>query len=137
MTTQTIKRQIDRIKSEIDVIKPKPPASIKVLCEPNPTIGSDSLLEFLREVQEAKNTHDQVFVSCFKLSDERIGKTVDGVRYYESDVSAACGRLALLPSSQANKNALDDVLKTLSGRVLGIKPERGIPLEKSQMPISA
>lgn len=118
MTSQTLRRQIDRAKTELDVIKPKPPATIKVLCEPDPRVGGDSLLDFLLAVREAKKTHDLVFVACFKWDDERVSQTIDGVRYFESDFAAKGRMLAMLPSREGNKHALADVFKGLSGNII-------------------
>lgn len=119
MTTQTLKRQVDRLKVELDALKPKPPANIKVLCEPDPAMGEAVRLAFVQSIIEAKKTHDQVLVGCFKWNDDRKGQTIDGVRYFESHVFAQLCGLSLRPSANGNENALDDVLKSARGSVFG------------------
>ncbi len=133
MTSQTLRRQIDRAKSELDVIKPKPPTTIKVLCEPDPALGGDSLLDFLLEVREAKKTHDMVFVACFKWDDERVSQAVNGVQYFSSDFSAQCTRLTFVASVDGNKSAMVDIFKNLHGNVFTPGPLGGLPLGNSQM----
>lgn len=132
MATQSLKRQFERIQTTLDVLTPKDPASVKILLEPDPAAGGDSLLGYLLAVRESKNSHDQVFVACFRWDDQRVGQTIDGVRYFASDFAALGARVALLPSTEDNKNALEDVLKRLKGNIFWPGPAGGLPIGRSQ-----
>jgi hypothetical protein len=113
MTTQSLRRQIDRIEQAIEVMTPKT-LTIKILREPDPSAGGDSLLDFLLE---AKRTNDLVFVVCFKPSDARAGQTIQGTRYFESDFAAMGASLMHQPSTQGNKNALEDLRDGVLGNI--------------------
>jgi hypothetical protein len=127
MANQTLQRQIYRIQTELDVIKPKPPVTIKILMEPDPAIGGDNLLDFLLEVREAKKTHDHVLVTCHRWSDARVGQTLDGVRYFESDFAALCHKTSLIFTGDIRQFAMASC-----GNIVEPGPFGFIPLGKSQ-----
>lgn len=126
MTSQTMLRQIDRLKSDLEAIRPKPPATIKILLQPGPKSGEECLLGFLKEVREAKGSHDHVFVACFNSLDERKGQVIDGVHYFESDF-AAIGAKAFW-----DKKGILEFVQSLSGNIVSPKPIWGTPIEDSE-----
>ena len=106
MATQLLKRQIERIQTTLDVLTPKPPASVKILLEPDPAAGGDSLLDFLLEVREVKQTYGHVLVACHRWNDARVGQTIDRVRYFESEFAALCHKASLIFTGDIQQFAL-------------------------------
>lgn len=125
MTTQTMRRQIDKLKTELDVIKPKPPSTIKILMQPDPAAGGDSLLNFMQAVRNHKVTHDHVFVVCFNPLDDRKGQVIEGVHYFETDF-AALGAKAFW-----NRKITRELALSFCGNVINPKPIWGSPIEGS------
>ncbi len=128
MANQTLKRQIERIQTTLDVLKPKDPASIKILLEPDPAIG-DNLLDHLLAVREAKKTHDHVLVACYRWNDARAGQTLDGVQYFANDFAALCHKAKLMHTGDLREFAL-----SCCGNVFGPGPLGGLPAGTSQVP---
>jgi hypothetical protein len=85
---------------------PKPPATIKVLIEPDPSVGGDSLLDFLLAVMEAKKTHQYVLVACHRWNDARVGQTIDNVTYCRDDFDALCHKASLTFTGDIRQFAL-------------------------------
>ena len=127
MANQSLKRQIERIQTTLDVMKPKDPASIKILLEPNLAAGGDSQLDFLLEVREAKQTNQYVLVVCFRSNDVRVGQTIDRVRYFDSDFAALCHKASLIFTGDIRQFAL-----SCCGNVYVPGPAGGVPLGASQ-----
>lgn len=127
MATQSLKRQIERIQTTLDVLTPKDPASIEILLEPDPAAGGDSLLDFLLEVRQAKQTHDHVLVACHRWNDARVGQTIEGVRYFESDFAALCHKASLIFTGDIRQFAL-----SCCGNVFVPGPAGGVSLGASQ-----
>lgn len=126
---QTLKRQIERIQTTLDVLKPKDPATVIILLEPDLTAGGDSQLDFFLELREAKKTNQHVLVVCHRWSDARVGQTIDGVRYFESDFAALCHKASLLFNGNIREFSL-----SCCGNVFAPGPTGGFPLGASQGP---
>jgi hypothetical protein len=127
MTTKTMRRQIDKLKTELEVIKPKPPATIKILAQPDPAAGGDAMLDFLIEVRDTKRTHDHVFVVCFNPLDERRGQTIEGVRYFENDFHALGAKVFF------NRKITPELALSFCGSVTDPGPKGCIPLGASKV----
>lgn len=122
MTTQTLRRQVDRLKADLDALKPKPEPKITVLMEPGHDAEPAVIADYLEKLAQAQHNQDNIMVlrlvpltkeSCPARDD------VPGVRYVNSEWEARLAILAGQRSERGNVNRLDDVLKGLSGNVLG------------------
>lgn len=119
MTTQTLKRQIDRLKVELDALKPKPESKVTVLIEPGPDEDTETIAAYLDKLALAKRGNDRLIVVQFMDGARLERGTVDGVTYVRNEWEAQMAALADQRSERGNVNRLDDVLKGLSGNVMG------------------
>lgn len=122
MTTQTMRRQVDRLKVELDALKPKPEPKVTVLLEPSPDAEPAAIADYLEKLARAQHNRDNIMVVRLVplTRDSRPeGEDVPGVRYVNSGWEARLAILAGQHSEGGNANRLDDVLKGLSGNVLG------------------
>lgn len=122
MTTQTMRRQVDRLKIELDAIKPKPERKVTVLLEPGPDAEPAAIADYLEKLARAQHNQDNIMVvrlvPLTRYSDPGRDE-VPGVRYVNSEWEARLAILAGQHSERGNANRLDDVLKGLSGNVMG------------------
>lgn len=119
MTTQTLKRQIDRLKVELDALKPKPESKVTVLIEPGPDEDTETIAAYLDKLALAKRGNDRLIVVQFMDGARLERENVDGVTYVRHEWEAQLLLLAGQHSERGNVNRLDDVLKGLSGNVMG------------------
>lgn len=122
MTSLTLKRQIDRAKAELDGMKPKPPATIKMLTDPGPGADAATRASFGAALEEAKRTHDKVFVVTGQ--EERLDQDAK-VQCFENDFTAMLALVASQPSKQGKKSLLDDVMADVlkSGKTWGVNSD--------------
>jgi hypothetical protein len=120
MTTQTLKRQIDRLKIELDAIKPKPESKVTVLIEPAPDSDAETIAAYLDKLAQAKHSLDRVIVVQYVDGARLERENVNGVTYVRHEWEAQMLLLNGQPSERDNVNRLDDVLKNLSGNVMGV-----------------
>ena len=122
MTTQTLKRQVERLKIELDAIKPKPERKVTVLLEPSQDAEPAAIADYLAKLEQAQRNQDAIMVVRLVplTRDSEPGRDeVPGVRYVNSEWEARLAILAGQHSERGNANRLDDVLKGLSGKVMG------------------
>lgn len=117
MTTQTMRNQVERIKTTLDDLKPKPAPTVKVLTKPSPDAGAEELVAFATELAEAQAAFDKVYVVTGRPELNRDPEAQ--VQYVDSELTASFAMLAGQPSTLGYKNALDDLVRSLSGNVLG------------------
>jgi len=117
MANQTFKRQIDRIKADLDVFNPKP---VTVLTEPGPDAEPADVAHYREQLAQARHSKNGLVVIGYPRPGHSVREQVRGVRFVESEFEAVMVRLAGQPSEHGGKNGLDDFLKSLSGNVLGV-----------------
>ncbi len=117
MASQTFKRQIDRIKADLDVFNPKP---VTVLTEPGPDAEPAAVAHYREQLAQARHNKNGLVVIAFPRTGHAVREQVRGVQFVESEFEAVMVRLAGQPSEHGGKNGLDDFLKSLSGNVLGV-----------------
>lgn len=115
----TMRRQLERLKSELETMKPAKPVSVKVLMEPAPQASQQDWADHHKDVAEARATNERVIVVRFVSLGGSDRDEVPGVKYCETEAEAMIQAAALQPSEQGNATRLDDVLQGLSGRVIG------------------
>lgn len=119
MTTQTIKRQIDRFKVELDALKPKPESKLTVLIEPAPDADAETIATYLDQLAQARHNQDRTIVVKFMDGARLERENVAGVTYVRNEWEAQMAVLAGQHSERGNAHRLDDLLKGLSGNVMG------------------
>jgi hypothetical protein len=92
---------------------------VTVLVEPAPTADTETIAAYLEQLARARRDEDQVIVVQFTGREPRKRGDVDGVEYVRNEWEAPMAVLAGQRSELGNVNRLDDVLKGLSGNVLG------------------
>jgi hypothetical protein len=118
MASQTFKRQIDRIKADLDVFNPKP---VTVLTEPGPDAEPAAVAHYREQLALARHSKNGgLVVIAFPRPSHAAREQVRGVQFVDSEFEATLLRLAGQPSEHGGKNGLDDFLKSLSGNVLGV-----------------
>lgn len=117
MTTQTMRNQVARIKTTLDGLKSKPAPKVKVLTKPSPDAGADAQVAFDKDLAAAQRYHDRVFIVTGQPERDRDREAK--VQYFQNRWQASMAVLAGQPSEHGNKSALDDLLKSLPGTVLG------------------
>lgn len=118
MANQTFKRQIERISRELDSFKPTPPAI--VLTEPRPDADPATVAAYVEQLAQARNSKNGAIVIGCRLPGQPMREQVAGVRYVDSEWEAAALTLAGQPSEFGNKNAFEDLLKSLPGTTRGV-----------------
>lgn len=120
--TTTMRRQLERLQLELDAIKPKPPRTIRLVAKPGPD-ATYAQREAYAEALTWSKKQDGNGVSLIVLTPlEPIRREVVGsVMFIGNEVEAHLTALALQPSEIGNATRLDDVLKGLSGNVIGAK----------------
>lgn len=62
--TQQIRKEIARLKNELDAVKPKPLKTVVLLGRPTPEMGRQAMNDFEKELAEAKANSFDVIVLC-------------------------------------------------------------------------
>lgn len=119
MTTQTLKRQVDRLKVTLDALKPKPEPKVIVLIEPGPDADAETIAAYLGKLAQPRRDQDRIIVVKFMSSERLQWEEADGVTYVRHEWEAQMSALAGQRSERGNVNRLDHLLKGLSGKVLG------------------
>lgn len=113
----SLHRRMKRI--EVDLL-PKPEPAVTVLLEPPPDADAKTIAAYLDKLALAKRSTDKVVVVKF-MDDERVEKErIHGVTYVRNEWEAQMVILAGARSERGNTDRLADVLKGLSGNVLGV-----------------
>lgn len=130
MANRTLKRQIDRAKTELAAFKPEPTAT--VLIEPLRDADPSTTAAFLDQLANARTLGGRIIVVRAVKADHLEREEINGVRYVRSEWEAQFTVLAGQPSEQGNKNRLADLLQGLGGNVLGVtaNPARGKAFQK-------
>lgn len=110
-----IGRRITKLEDELS---PKKLPKIRLLWEPVPGADADKWAAHNADLEDARRMGEQAIVirGCYKpVRENRPGR-----RYVNSQWEADIAILASQPSEHGNKNALQDMLKSLPGTVLGV-----------------
>ena len=89
-----------------------------MLREPASDAPAEQWAEYRRQVGEAKARGD-FLILLVPMKPTESPRTENGVTYCGTEVDALGLKASMLPSKLGNKSALDDVMKSLSGRVFG------------------
>ncbi len=111
----TLERRLARLEN---VLLPKPRLSVCILREPAGDAPAEKWAEYRRQVDEAKARGD-FLILLVPMKPTESTRTEKGVTYCGTDLEALALKASMLPSKLGNKSALDDVMKSLSGRVFG------------------
>lgn len=114
MTTQTMRRQVDRLKIEVDAIKPKPVTGNTVLMEPQRDASPEVVAEYLEKLAQARQNGNNIIVVRLTSPGRPEREDIAGVRYVEKEWQA---QLAIL-TNKYKSNA--EFIKSISGNVLGV-----------------
>ena len=109
-----IKRRLSKIEAAIE---PPKPAKVEILVEPLAS-DTDRIWKLHREkLARAVISADRVIIVSASAKDRHpeSGK----VSYVETEVEALMLEISLQPSERGNQNRLVDLLKGLSGNVMG------------------
>jgi hypothetical protein len=109
----TLRRRLAKIEA---IINPNRAPLPTVLHEPAEDATDEEWATFEQDLAAAKAGGLEVLVV---VGGPTIGRERDGVRYV-SDVEAALTVLSRQPSERGKGSALDDVLRSLGGKVLGV-----------------
>lgn len=111
-----LERRISRLEDEV---LPKPKPTVTVLTEPGPDDDAETIAAYLNKLAQAKHSLGRVIVVQFMDGARLERENVDGVTYVRHEWEAQMLLLNGQPSERGNANRLDDVLKGLSGNVMG------------------
>jgi hypothetical protein len=107
-----------RLKKLEDVLLPKPRPSVCMLTEPASDAPVEAWAEYRRQVDEAKARGDFVIVVA-PMKPRESPRTGKGVTYCVSKFKAQLAAASMLPSRRGNESLLGDMVKCLSGNVIG------------------
>lgn len=110
-----LERRLVRLEN---VLLPKPQISVCMLREPPGDAPAEEWAEYRREVDEAKARGDFLILLVQAKPTEN-PRTEKGVAYCSTELDALALKASMMPSKLGNKSALDDAMKSLSGRVFG------------------
>jgi hypothetical protein len=110
-----LKRRLARLE---DVLLPKPRPSVCMLSEPASNAPAETWAEYRRQVYEAKARGDFLILLVPMKPTDR-PRTERGVTYCGSEFEAQLAAALMLPSRRGNESLLGDVMKSLSGNVIG------------------
>ncbi|MBN8438004.1 MAG: hypothetical protein J0L95_08175 [Candidatus Accumulibacter sp.] len=111
--TTPIERRLAKLE---EALQPQPVRPFCLLAEPLTDASSEAWGEHRQQIEEAKARGDFVAV----VSSVRPGGkpyAEKGVTYYPNDFEARLVEASMLPSKRGNKSLLDDIFKTLGGKV--------------------
>jgi hypothetical protein len=111
--TTPIERRLAKLE---EALQPQPVRSFCLLAEPLTDATPETWEEHWKQIEEAKASGDFVAV----VSSVRPGgkpHAEKGVTYYPNDFEAQLVEASMLPSKRGNKSLLDDIFKTLGGKV--------------------
>ncbi len=111
-----LERRISRLEGEV---LPKPELIVTVLIEPSPDADVKTIAAYLDKLAQAKGGHGRVIVVKFMDGARLERENLDGVTYVRHEWEAKLLLLAGQRSEYGNVSRLGDVLKGLSGNVLG------------------
>lgn len=109
----TLKRRLSKIEAAINPNRAPLPT---VLDEPGENATDEERATFAQQLTAAKAARLEILVV---VEGPATGRDVDGVRYV-SDFQAALTVLSRQPSERGKGSALDDVMRSLGGKVLGV-----------------
>jgi len=112
-----LERRISRLEGEV---LPKPELTVTVLIEPSPDADVKTIAAYLDKLAQSKGSHGRVIVVQFFDSARLERENLDGVTYVRHEWEAQLLLLAGQRSERGNVDRLGDVLKGLSGNVLGV-----------------
>lgn len=113
----TLKRRLAKLEA---LINPQREPLPTVLQEPGEGATDEERAQFEQELSAARAAGGAVLVVVKKSATGRDG---EGIRYVTA-AHAAIIMLSLQPSTKGKASALDDLLSSLSGNVLGVSPSR-------------
>lgn len=118
--TTPMRRKLERLQSDLETIKPKPPRQIRLVAMPRPDADAAEHEAYAQALAWAKE-QDGDGVSLIVLTPLTPARreVIDGVEFVGDEVEAKLKVLSLQASAQGMKSRLDDVLQGLSGNVLG------------------
>ena len=119
MIRAVLQRRLTRLEN---VLLPKPQRRVSMFCEPADDAPGEDWAAYEAQVDEAKARGDFVILLVPMKQTDR-PRSKKGVTYCGSQFEAQLAAASMHPSKLGNKSALDDVLKSLPGNVIG--PVRG------------
>lgn len=120
MTTSVLRRQVQKLREDLDTIKPQQPRKVHLLAQPAPDAAPSVRRDHEKKLADAKAAGEQVIV-LVPLKPNKKREVVDGVVYVGNEAEAMIEAVAVQPSQQGKANLLADVLDGLSGNVIGPK----------------
>ena len=112
--TTPIERRLAKLE---EALQPQPVRPFCLLAEPLTDARSEAWGEHRQQIEEAKARGDFVAVVSSAVRQGDRPHSVNGVTYYASDLEARLVEASMLPSKRGNKSLLDDIFKTLGGKV--------------------
>lgn len=112
-----IERRITKLEDEL---LPKPETKWTVLMEPRRDSKPEDVADYLKKLAQARRNDDNIMVVRLHGMGCPEREKLTDVRYVETEWQAQAAILASQPSEHGNKNALEDMVRSLSGNVLGV-----------------
>lgn len=109
-----IEKRITKIEDELS---PKKLPKLRILYEPTPDADADKWATHNADLEEARCMGEPAIVICGCRKPNHENRP--GRRWVNHQWEADAAILASQPSEHGNKNALEDLLKSLPGTVLG------------------
>jgi hypothetical protein len=110
-----IEKRIARLEGEL---LPKKLPKLRIIYEPLRDADAGKWAAYNAEMKDAQRMDEQAIVVCAYYKPGR--ENLPGMCFVNAKWEADLAILASQPSERGNKDALDDLLKSLGGNVLGV-----------------
>lgn len=111
--TTPIERRLTKLE---EALQPQPVQPFCLLVEPLTDAAPEAWEKHRQQIEDAKTRGDFVaVVSSVRPGDRQHAEK--GVTYYPNDFEAILAKASMLPSKFGNKSLLEDIFKTLGGKV--------------------
>ena len=101
-----------------EVLLPKPRQAICVLSKPASDAPAEEWAEYRRQVEEVR-ARGEALILLVPMNPADSPRTENGVTYCDTKLDPSALKARMLSSLRGNKSFLGDVIKDLSGNVIG------------------